>query len=97
MFLQFSGKCVMAMTFGTLMRPIAKRIARSATSCGGWGREGVRSEARAKQRLAPGGRQGFSILCRLCAEFERLRDYRVFGNCGRLDECLQARPWLLRS
>src|SRR6266568_6025660 len=27
-----------------------------APSCGGWGREGVRSEARAQQRLAPGGR-----------------------------------------
>ena len=75
----------------------AKSEAGEAPSCGGWGREGARSEARAEQRLAPGGRQGFLILCRLCAEFERLRDYRVFGNCGRLDECLLARPWLLRS
>src|SRR5437870_4230940 len=41
--------------------------------------------------------QGFSILCRFCAEFERRRDYRIFGNCGRLDECLLACPWLLRS
>src|SRR5258708_7825497 len=61
MFLQLSGKCVMAMTFGTLVCPIAKRIARSATSCGGWGREGVRSEARAKQRLAPGGRAALPL------------------------------------
>ena len=34
-----------------------RKIARSASSCGGWGREGVRSEARAEQRLAPGGPQ----------------------------------------
>jgi len=32
-------------------------LARSASSSGGWGREGVRSEARAQQRLAPGGPQ----------------------------------------
>src|SRR6266849_5795869 len=36
-------------------KPMA--IARSASSSGGWGREGVRSEARAQQRLAPGGTQ----------------------------------------
>src|SRR5712692_140114 len=28
-----------------------------APSCGGWGREGARSEVRAEQRLAPGGPQ----------------------------------------
>ena len=34
----------------------ARRLARSASSCGGWGREGVRSEARAKQATGGGGR-----------------------------------------
>src|SRR6266852_1520985 len=32
-----------------------------APSCGGWGREGVRSEARAEQRLAPGGRAALPL------------------------------------
>src|SRR5437899_2053414 len=45
---------------GTPFRPIAfgTRNVRAAEgpSYGGWGREGVRSEARAQQRLAPGGR-----------------------------------------
>ena len=40
-------------------KPMA--IARSATSSGGWGREGVRSEARAEQRLAPGGRAALPL------------------------------------
>ena len=36
---------------------LAQSDAGEAPSCGGWGREGVRSEARAEQRLAPGGPQ----------------------------------------
>src|SRR5207245_5695490 len=32
-----------------------------APSSGGWGREGVRSEARAEQRLAPGGRAALPL------------------------------------
>ena len=32
-----------------------------APSSGGWGREGVRSEARAKQRLTPGGRAALPL------------------------------------
>src|SRR5205807_10392803 len=46
---------------GTPCKPIASEPgmygAGEAPSCGGWGREGVRSEARAEQRLAPGGPQ----------------------------------------
>src|SRR5947208_1739590 len=38
-----------------------KAIARSASSSGGWGREGVRSEARAQLRLAPGGRAALPL------------------------------------
>src|SRR6266567_2654152 len=45
---------------GVPFRPIASEPGTygsgEAPSCGGWGREGVRSEARAKQRLAPWGR-----------------------------------------
>src|SRR5438309_370090 len=44
----------MAIHVGYAGKPAA--IARSASSCGGWGRKGARSEARAQQRLAPGGR-----------------------------------------
>src|SRR5439155_16448796 len=36
--------------------PRAKRVL-----CGGWGREGVRSEERAQQRLAPGGRASLPL------------------------------------
>src|SRR5260221_7452350 len=32
-----------------------------APSCGGWGREGARSEVRAEQRLAPGGRAALPL------------------------------------
>src|SRR5260370_21075302 len=45
----------MAIHVGYTGKPAA--IARSASSCGGWGREGARSEVRAEQRLAPGGPQ----------------------------------------
>src|SRR5712671_5353691 len=44
---------------GGVREPMA--IARSASSSGGWGREGVRSEARAEQRLAPGGRAALPL------------------------------------
>src|SRR5439155_594518 len=37
-----------------------------APSCGGWGREGVRSEARAQQRLAPGGRAALPLTRNEC-------------------------------
>ena len=46
---------LMAKNLGVVRKPMA--IARSASLSGGWGREGVRSEARAEQRLAPGGPQ----------------------------------------
>src|SRR5258708_23290187 len=36
-------------------------FARSASSCGGWGREGGRTEAPAEQRLAPGGRAALPL------------------------------------
>src|SRR5258708_18596489 len=35
---------------------VVKGFRRRTARRGGWGREGVRSEARAQQRLAPGGR-----------------------------------------
>src|SRR5438552_8370498 len=40
-----------------LLEDSRRHRAAEGPSSGGWGREGVRSEARAEQRLAPGGPQ----------------------------------------
>ena len=67
--------------------PFLARIARR----GGWGREGVRSEARAQQRLAPGGRsphnpevQSLQACFKYAGLFERhARHGGDFFQCGR--------------
>src|SRR5205807_2050694 len=48
---------------------VRSRGTRRPRLSGGWGREGVRSEARAEQRLAPGGRAALPLTRKNCASY----------------------------
>jgi len=60
-------------------------------SCGGWGREGVRSEARAEQRLAPGGRAALPLtrkaIWRAALPLTRIKHWRAALPLTRIFVC----------